>query len=317
MSEENTKKGNGFYLIAVFALLVALAYVTYMWSSKRAALNACTNENLVLKSDMDGMNKMMEGYVGTLSNDLKTDFKNMLNTYDKLIEKDQSKADSLNVQKEKIQGLLNDLNANKRLTASQLFQLKKENETLRDIMKGYVKQIDALNTLNIELTSKLDETSNQLNSTTVERDDYKKEVEEKNMQLKKGAKLAATAMNSVALMSKVFNGVKETDKAKNAVQIMSSFTISPNTIATAEKKSIYLQITAPDGRILQARSNNTVDTEQGNVAYSDKKDIDYQNQAVDVTIYYDFKTDKAIKGNYKLKVICDGVVIGSDSFTLK
>lgn len=317
MSEENTKKGNGFYLIAVFALLISLAYVTYMWSSKRAALNACTNENLVLKSDMDGMNKMMEGYVGTLSNDLKTDFKNMLNTYDKLIEKDQSKADSLNVQKEKIQGLLNDLNANKRLTASQLFQLKKENETLRDIMKGYVKQIDALNTLNIELTSKLDETSTQLNSTTVERDDYKKEVEEKNIQLKKGAKLAATAMNSVALMSKVFNGMKETDKAKNAVQIMSSFTISPNTIATAEKKSIYLQITAPDGRILQARSNNTVDTEQGNVAYSDKKDIDYQNQAVDVTIYYDFKTDKAIKGNYKLKVICDGVVIGTDSFTLK
>jgi hypothetical protein len=317
MSEENTKKGNGFYLITVFALLIALAYVTYMWSSKRAALNACTNENLVLKSDMDGMNKMMEGYVGTLSNDLKTDFKNMLNTYDKLIEKDQSKADSLNVQKEKIQGLLNDLNANKRLTASQLFQLKKENETLRDIMKGYVKQIDALNTLNIELTSKLDETSTQLNSTTVERDDYKKEVEEKDLQLKKGAKLAATAMNSVALDSKWNKNMKKTDKAKNTVQIMSSFTISPNTIATAEKKSIYLQITAPDGRILQARSNNTVDTEQGNVAYSDKKDIDYQNQAVDVTIYYDFKTDKAIKGNYKLKVICDGVVIGSDSFTLK
>lgn len=317
MSEENTKKGNGFYLIAVFALLIALAYVTYMWSSKRAALNACTNENLVLKSDMDGMNKMMEGYVGTLSNDLKTDFKNMLNTYDKLIEKDQSKADSLNAQKEKIQGLLNDLNANKRLTASQLFQLKKENETLREIMKGYVKQIDALNTLNIELTSKLDETSTQLNSTTVERDDYKKEVEEKDLQLKKGAKLAATAMNSVALESKWNKNMKKTDKAKNTVQIMSSFTISPNTIATAEKKSIYLQITAPDGRILQARSNNTVDTEQGNVAYSDKKDIDYQNQAVDVTIYYDFKTDKAIKGNYKLKVICDGVVIGTDSFTLK
>ncbi len=317
MSEENAKKGNGFYLIAVFALLLALAYVTYQWSSKRAALNACTNENLVLKSDMDGMNKMMEGYVGTLSNDLKTDFKNMLNTYDKLIEKDQSKADSLNAQKEKIQGLLNDLNANKRFTASQLFQLKKENETLRNIMKGYVKQIDALNTLNIELTSKLDETSTQLNSTTVERDDYKKEVEEKDLQLKKGAKLAVTAMNSVALDSKWNKNMKKTDKAKNTVQIMSSFTISPNTIATAEKKSIYLQITAPDGRILQARSNNTVDTEQGNVAYSDKKDIDYQNQAVDVTIYYDFKTDKAIKGNYKLKVICDGVVIGSDSFTLK
>ena len=134
MDSEKSKSSNGFYLICIFILLVGMAFLTYMWSSKRTELSNCTNENLVLKSDMDGMNKMMAGYVGNLSNDLKTDFKNMLDTYDKLIEKDQSKADSLNTQKQKIQSLLNELNSNKKLTASQLFTLSKENETLRNIM---------------------------------------------------------------------------------------------------------------------------------------------------------------------------------------
>ncbi len=49
------------------------------------------------------MNTMLKGYVGDMSTDLKSDFKKMLGTYDRLIEKDASKADSLNAQKIKIQ----------------------------------------------------------------------------------------------------------------------------------------------------------------------------------------------------------------------
>jgi hypothetical protein len=53
----------------------------------------------------------------------------MLATYDKLIEKDKSKADSLNIQKAQIQSLLDKLNTNKKLSASELYKLRKENET--------------------------------------------------------------------------------------------------------------------------------------------------------------------------------------------
>ena len=127
----------------------------------------------------------------------------------------------------------------------------------------------------------------------------------------------AYTFRTYALQSKWNNTTKETDKAKSTVQLASSFTISQNPLSKAGKKSIYLQIINPDGKVLQANSGNTVDTEQGNVAYSDKKDIDYQNQAIDMSIFYDFKSTKAIKGNYKIKIICDGVVIGTDSITLK
>jgi hypothetical protein len=252
-----------------------------------------------------------------MSNDLKTDFKNMLKTYDALIEKDKSKADSLNVQKEKIQSLIDQINKNKNMSASQLFQLRKENETLRGIMKSYVIQIDSLNTLNLKLTSDLDQTTTTLNSTKEERDMFKLDAEEKGAQVKKGSKLQAFGFGSVGLKMKLNNTTEVTNHARSVVQIKASFTISENPITPSGKKVVYMQVINPDGKTMQTKSSNTVQTDLGNIAYSDKKEIDYQNERIDLSIYYDLKGEEALKGNYKVKIYCDGNLIGTDSFTLK
>ena len=311
------KKSNGFYLILILFLMGSLAVLSYMWSTKRTELNNCSNENLLLKSDMEGMNQMLEGYVGNISSDLKKDFKNMLATYDKLIAKDASKADSLNKQKTEIQMLLGKLEANKKLSASQLYRFKKENETLRGIMRSYVMQIDSLNTLNYGLNKDLEDKTTKLNETSTERDEYKKAVEEKTEQIKKGSKLKAYNFVSEALRMKLNNTTEATDRAKKTVQIRSSFTISENSLTSQGKKTVYLQITGPNGETLKSRGNNTIDTELGSVLYSDKKEIDYQNQSVDLTIYYDLQGETLTKGNYKVKIFCEGNIIGTDSFTLK
>ena len=90
--EETPKKSNGGFIIIILLLLLGLGVLSFLFSKKNSALNNCTNENTALKADMDGMNEMMQGYVGNLSNDLTKDFQNMLSTYDELIQKDQSKA---------------------------------------------------------------------------------------------------------------------------------------------------------------------------------------------------------------------------------
>ena len=107
------------------------------------------------------------------------------------------------------------------------------------------------------------------------------------------------------------------DRARNVVQIQSSFTISENPIAPSGKKTVYLQIVDPDGKILQSSSGNFVAMESGQVAFSDYKDIDYQNQRIDVAIYYKLGGIEASKGNYKVNIFCQGQLIGKDSFTLK
>ena len=317
LNSPEVKKSNGAFLIIIIALLAGLGAMAYLWSKKNSELNDCMNENKLLNSDMKGMDNMMAGYVGNMSNDLKTDFKNMLKTYDALIAKDKTKADSLNIQKQKIQSLINELNSNKKMSASQLIRMQRENETLRNIMKGYVKQIDSLNTLNLKLTSVLDETTTKLSATTEERDQYKADAEQKTEQVRKGSRLQAYGFTSAGLRMKLNDMTEPTNRAKNVVQIKSSFTLSENPITSAGRKTVYMQVISPDGRTLQQRSSNTIQTENGAIPYSDKKEIDYQNERIDLSIFYDLKGEDAAKGNYKVKIYCDGNLIGSDSFTLK
>jgi chromosome segregation ATPase len=318
--QQQTKSGTGIYILIILLLLVGLGAVSMLWSKKNKELNDCTNENTLLKADMEGMNEMMSGYVDNMSKDIKTDFKNMLKTYDELILKDKSKADSLNVQKQKIMTLMDDLESakkNGRLNARKIAQMNREIETLRSIMKSYVIQIDSLNTLNVKLTSDLDQTNTKLTATAQERDQYKQEAEQSAAQVKKGSRLQALGIQTDGLRMKLNNTTEVSNKAKNVVQIRSSFTISENPITAPGPKVVYLQVINPEGRTLQTRSTNVIQTESGPVSFSDKKEIDYRNQQIDMSIYYDFKGEEAVKGNYSVKIYCDGNLVGSDTFTLK
>jgi hypothetical protein len=116
---------------------------------------------------------------------------------------------------------------------------------------------------------------------------------------------------------KLNNTVEPTTKAKSCVQIRSSFTIGENAIAEPGPKTVYMAITDPEGRTLQRSSGNVVQTESGAIPYSDKKEITYNNKAVDVSVYYNLDGAEPVKGTYKVKIICDGQQIGTDSFTLK
>ena len=319
--ENPTKKNNGFFIIITILSLIGLAVLSYFFSKKNSELNACINHNTALTTDMNGMNEMMTGYVGNMSNDLTKDFQNMLNTYDDLILKDKSKADSLNLQKEKIISLMSDLEKSRRngsLNAQKIAQLNKENTTLRSIMKSYVYQIDSLNTLNVKLNTELTQTTNKLESTQSERDQYKKEANEKAEQVRLGAKLQAFNFSSNGLKMRLNNTTEPTNRARNCIQIQSSFTLSENLLNKAGNKTIYLQVTAPNGKILQSKSNYTLETDEGIIAYSDKKEVNYQNKQLDMSIYYDLGSNKdAEKGTYKVKIYCDGSLAGTDSFILK
>ena len=157
--QEPQKKSNGGYVAVIIILLLLLGGMAYLWSSKNGELNQCQNDNKTLNADMQGMNEMMSGYVGGMTNDIKTDFKSMLSTYDALLEKDASQADSINEQKAQIQDLLEKVERGN-MSARQLFSARKEIETMKGIMRGYIVQIDSLNTLNLQLSYRY---SSQLN----------------------------------------------------------------------------------------------------------------------------------------------------------
>ena len=314
---KNQNNGNtGIYVAVILLLLLLLGIVSYLWSSKNSQLNLCKENNELLVSDMGGMNEMMSSYIGDMTNDIKTDFKKMLSTYDALLEKDASQIDSINKQKLQIIDLLEKVERGN-MNARQLFLARKEIQTMKGIMRGYIVQIDSLNTLNLELNRDLQNTNSQLTEVQIQRDKYKTESEVNAEKVKKGSKIQAYNFNSGGLKMKLNNTTTQTTKARNVVQIQSSFTLSANPITVPGNKTVYLQIISPEGKTLQSSSNNMTSADGFFVPYSDKKIIDYQNQMIDMAIYYKLNGEKLSKGNYKVNIYCQGELIGNDNFTLK
>lgn len=323
MSEEIEtpgKKSNGAYIAIILILLVVIGAVTFWATSIRSELDQTTNKLKEQNADMEAMNEMLSEYVGDMSNDLRQDFVKMLRDYDELKKNGTPEQNAaIAKQQAEIQKLVDELDGNKKMTASQIARLRRENDELRSIMRGYVYEIDSLKTLNLTLRNDLDETSSKLNETSKSRDELQVKTDQLTEKVKEGQKLIAiqSSFNSTGMKQTLANDFKPTDRAKNVVQIKSSFSIGKNALTEPGSKTVYMQILGPDNKTLQNASSGIVETETGNVPYSDKKTIDYTNQSVDVTIFYSVRSESLDKGNYKIRIYCQGQLIGTDSFTLK
>lgn len=319
INESTEKKSNaGVWILTTILGFIVAGIFIFLWSGEQQAKEEVILANTQLKQEMEDMNQALSGYIDGATNDLRSDFQEMLATYDALIEKDATKADSLNAQKARISELLEELNNTKRRSYSQINKLKTENETLRGIMKGYLYQIDSLNTLNLNLTTRLDETSNQLSATQLERDELAETAAKTQALVAAGAKLSAYNFNCFAYRFKVGGGdIDETIRARRADGFKAEFTIGENKIAEAGNKMIYIQVVDPNGNVIYTRANNTTNADGKTILYSDKREINYQKQAIDVAIVFNLQGKEIDKGNYTIKVYADGTLIGKDSITLK
>lgn len=315
--QETAKKRDGVYIFIILLLLVGMAGLGFLISNKNKALEVCSLDKSELEADMAGMEGMLSEFVDVQEGDMKKELRNMLSMYEDALAKNDTHEDSIRAQQEKIQELLEDLESSKKRSAREIYKLKKETETLRSIMKDYVRQIDSLNTINIGLRTELTDKTTALTSVTGERDAFKEKATSLETKVAAGARLNAYNIYSTGMKYKLDGTLKENSRAGKIDKIRSCFTIAENSLARAGSKYIYLQVISPDGRVLHQRSSNVISIDGVNVLYSDRKEIDYQNQSIDVCVYYDANSEDLAKGNYVVKLYADGTMIGKDSFTLK
>lgn len=316
-AENQPKKRDGVYIFIILLLIAGLAALGFLVVNKNKAIENCGLEKSELEADMAGMEAMMADYVDTEKGDIKSELKNMLSMYEEALSKNDSKADSIRIQQDKIKELLEDLETNKKRSAREIYKLKKETETLRSIMKDYVRQIDSLFTVNTGLRNELTDKSSQLSNVTTERDALQQKASTLETKVAAGARLSAYSVSSAGMKYKLDGTLKENNRSGKIDKIRSCFTIGENSLAKAGSKYVYMQVITPDGRVLHTRSSNVIQVDGVNVMYSDRKEIDYQNQSIDVCIFYDCGNEELAKGNYVVRLYADGVLIGKDSFTLK
>lgn len=315
-NNEKKSRSGAWIIITIIALLSAGA-LGWMYSKESAAYENCQLTNQQLEAEMKEMNKALSGYIDGATQDLKQDFQNMLDTYDKLIEKDASMEDSLNIQKAKIEDLMQELSDTRRRSYREINKLKDENSTLRDIMKEYLYRIDSLNTLNVDLTNRLDKTSAELSETQGERDKLRQQQEQSEELLVKGARLNAFNFNSVGLRYRINGNTHDVNRARRVDVLSSTFSIGANTIAKKGNKMIYMQIIDPNGKVIYRSPSNVINVAGSEIIFTSSREINYQGQQIDVNIVYNLQGDEIDSGNYTVKIFADGAMIGKDSFTLK
>ena len=235
--------------------------------------------------------------------------------YDTLYAQNDHLSEELLAEREKIEQLIQEAK-NKNWTIS---KLRKETQTLRTIMQGYVQTIDSLNTLNENLVVEKAEITKKLGEEKSKTSNLTKEKAELSSIVKIGQRLEALGVMVIAQRVKSNNVHRETSKAAKTNKLKVCFTLAKNEIAEAETKTIHVRIIAPDATILPANDDTDGKFKFGggtSAYYSLKREVKYSNTELDKCFYYEV-TEEIPAGKYICEIYCDGADIGKTTITLK
>ena len=204
-------------------------------------------------------------------------------------------------------------------TKADYYRIKRKLDYLRGITQGYVSQIDSLYRVNKVLKEENVQITDKFEKEQVKTTELTKDKEQLSEKVSLASTLKAYNIKGVPIRLKS-GGKKEevADKAKKADKIKVIFTLSENLIAANGNKTIYVRIARPDEKILTVSNDDTYtfDYNGEKIQYSVKKDIDYQNRAMEITLYWD-KVEDFTPGAYVVSVFTDGYLIGEAQFGLK
>lgn len=288
-------------LIVMLLLIVAgiIGTLTYNWiqSDKAAKRQAEEIEQLQLKNtqlQLAGQFEQLEG-----------DYKN-LEPQAQYIKNDSIKQ-AYEQAKQHVQELLRELKSNKVASAARIKQLQSEIETLKGICRHYVSVIDSLNRENEGLRIE----NTQIKSQNAELSSQVADVNAKNQNLNQrmvlAEKLNITGLSMTALKS---NGRTE-KRIRNAKQLSVNFTLTPNNATPTGMKTLYVRITSPEGSVLG--NVGTFAFEGGRVAFTARKQVEYDGQEQPVIIYYNVNTTLN-PGTYIVEVFDGQYRLGSRTY---
>lgn len=283
-------RGYRIVIIILSVILVALS-VLYFSIHRQQML-----DNELLQADRDSI----QNDLGRLM----TDYDNLQSTNDTI-------SANLSFERERADSLMTRLRKERSWSLAKIKQYEKEVGTLRTIMRGYIRQIDSLNTLNKRLISENVTFRKEISSAQLRAEMAEEKAAELDNKVKVGAVIRARDIRMTALNDRS----KPVSRVKNASRLRVDFTLTANELATPGNKAVYVRITSPDGYVLTTEAMPTFEFEGERLSYSAMREVDYQNQDLDVGIYYNSSGFTA--GTYLVELYCEGRLIGSSQVVMK
>ena len=279
-------------VVAVLALIVA--YLGYQLSAKNNTIGLLNSDNAGLTLEKD---------------QLILDLEKMRFSYDTLETENSMMVAELAAQQDRIDGLLTKVKNG----YWEVAKLKKEAETLRSIMKGYIGTIDSLNQLNVALLDENLAMKEQMEAVSKENADLVERQENMEDMLEAGQTLQTSALQPSGVRMLSSGRQRDTDRADRSDMLRVCFTILENRIAPVGDKTLHLKITDSSGNVLP--------NEDGNTEFSASRTIDYARERLDACIFYDHPDEGAEEiyrpGTYLVEILEGTTVIGSTEFSLR
>lgn len=291
-------RSNAFLLILVVLLLISNVVMLYLWSQQKDQAVASTAQVATVTSEKENVTKLLE---------------DMLVQYDTLSTDNAQLKTEMEAQREQIASLMDKVKRG----SYDLSKAKKEAETLRKIMKGYVFTIDSLNQVNQALMAENVNTKQQLGEVTGQKQALETKSAEQQELIRKGSVLATTSISAGALYLRNNGKQVDTERASKAEMVKCCFTLAENRISSAGNKTLYMRIISPDGTVLPASDPaNRFQYEGVEGEFSAQREVNYQNQPVDVCMFWT-ANGKLTGGEYKVDVYESGTAVGHATFSLK
>lgn len=223
--------------------------------------------------------------------------------------------DTLNVrlgeEREKIDLLIERINKTEATNRSRIREYEKELGTLRSIMRGYIHQIDSLNTLNIALREDATQARQKATEATRQYQELRSTTDEYAKQVEIGSQLKGRSFTMIGITE---TG-KESDRSSRVVKLKMCGSLIENSIAPKGPRKVYMRVKGPDGILLTNEEQGVFTCQGEQLVYSSVREVDYQGDEVELCIYFGNVT--YTKGVYIAEIYTDDGKIGTADVLFK
>lgn len=218
----------------------------------------------------------------------------------------------LDTERVKVERLREELRTVKSTNIRRINELKKELTTLRTVMRGYLVQIDSLNTINQKLTEENKSVRKEMKEISTTAKQLERDKEALSEKVTIASRLGAVGITATTIDSRA----RETKRIKKMEQIRINFTLAQNVTAEIGEKYIYVRIEKPDGDVLVKNRADLFTFEDSEINYSCRKAIEFDGEEQIVTLYWKIE-EFFYAGKYRVTIFADNYIIGEKSFELE
>lgn len=296
--ERQERRGNNLTLKIITAVLavaaVILGIVLIGLKSKNKEYNSLVQE---LNIEKDSLTAQFEA--------LQMDYAELTSDYDSI-------NFALDSSREEISLLVDQLKKASATDRNTIRKYEAELGTLRTIMRGYIVQIDSLNTLNHRLTEEAAEAKKNAAESKRQSENLSKQVKNLTGQIAVGSVLKARGLRIDAFGS----NDKIVDKAARVARMLVSLSLVENDLAERGPVRVYVRVIDPDGNLLSDGRGTTFSVAGTSLEATASREIDYEGAEVDMSIYIN-NVAKFVPGTYTMEAYTSSGLLGSAACVLR